>query len=171
MTHMDSLYRLALHKTKNEIEAQDLVQDTYLKAYRFFDKFSDGTDCRAWLITILRNTLINKIQNNQRKPEIVSLSEMEECGIELPLEEDPEDKIFGDSFDDEVTVAIDSLRDQYKTVVLLSDVEGLSYKEISEIVGCPIGTVMSRLHRARKLLRERLQGYAIEHGYAVQKIS
>lgn len=165
LEHMDSIYRFALYMTGNESDAHDFVQDTYLKAYRFFDKFREGTNCKAWLLTILKNTFINSVRRDKRHPQMVHLSEMEEYGMDLPVEDDPEDWIFGDLFNDDVSAAIDSLPVVYRTVVLLADVECLSYKEISEIVECPIGTVMSRLCRGRRLLRKKLQSYATRYGY------
>ena len=169
LEHMDSLYRFALCMAENESDARDLVQDTYLRAYRFFDKFQEGTNCKAWLITILKNTFINTIRRDKRHPHMVHLSEMEERGMDLSVEHDPEDWVFGELFDDDLSAAIDSLPGIYRTVVLLADVEGLSYKEISGIVGCPIGTVMSRLCRGRRLLKRRLRSYAVRYGYIVDR--
>jgi RNA polymerase sigma-70 factor (ECF subfamily) len=108
---------------------------------------------------------IESVRRDKRHPQMVHLSEMEEYGVDLPVEDDPEDWIFGDLFNDDVSAAIDSLPVVYRTVVLLADVECLSYKEISEIVECPIGTVMSRLCRGRRLLRKKLQSYAAQYGY------
>ena len=164
--HMDSLYRFALNMTGNKSDAQDLVQDTYLRAYRFFDKFEEGTNCKAWLITILRNTFINTIRHRRRK-RMIYLSEMEEFGTELPSEDDVEDKIFGDLIDDDVTAAVSAIPAEYRSIVLLADMEGLSYREIADTVGCPMGTVMSRLFRGRRLLRKKLEGYASQYGYPV----
>ena len=166
LEHLNSLYRFALYMAENESDAQDLVQDTYLRAYRFFDKFEEGTNCKAWLLTILRNTFINTLRSGKKYPHMVHLSKMEEYGMELSADADPEDIIFGDMFDDDVTAAMDSLPIGYRAAVLLADMEGLSYKEIADIVGCPIGTVMSRLFRGRKLLRRKLQNYATQYGYA-----
>jgi len=170
LAHMDSIYRFALCMAENENDAQDLVQDTYLKAYKFFDKFKEGTNCKAWLLTILKNTFINNIRHDRRHPQTVRLSEMEEHGIELSTDADTGDKVFGDLFDDDVTAAMNSIPDVYRTVVLLADAEGLSYKEIADIVGCPIGTVMSRLNRGRRLLRKKLQNYAAQYGYTASTV-
>ncbi|MFC1718758.1 sigma-70 family RNA polymerase sigma factor [Candidatus Poribacteria bacterium] len=166
LAHMDSLYRSALYMARNENDAQDLVQDTYLRAYKFFDKFKEGTNCRAWLLRILRNTFVNTIRRDKRRPQIIHLPEMMDHGVELPADTDPEDWVFGDLFDDDMTAAISELPEEYRTAVLLADVEGLSYKEIADVMDCPTGTVMSRLHRGRGLLREKLQGYAAQYGYA-----
>jgi RNA polymerase sigma-70 factor (ECF subfamily) len=167
--HIDSVYRFALYTARNESDAKDLVQDTYLKAYRFFDKFQEGTDCKAWLFKILKNTFINTMRRNKKHNHNVSISELKEQGVIVPdMDSDPEEEIFGDLFDDTISIAVNSLRDQYKTVVLLADVEGLSYREIANIVGCPIGTVMSRLHRGRNMLRKRLRRYADQYGYVME---
>ena len=166
LIHMDTLYRLALYMSGNESDAKDLVQDTYLRAYRFFDSFEAGTNCKAWLTTILKNTFINTVRRKKGHPHMVHLPDMEGNGVELPAGSDTEDEVFKDLLDDDVTVAIDALPAEYKATILLADVEGLSYKEVADIVGCPIGTVMSRLHRGRRLLRESLHGYAASYGYA-----
>ncbi len=165
LEHMDLLYKSALYMSKNESDAQDLVQDTYLKAYRFFDTFKEGTNCRAWLLKILKNTFINAIHREKARPQMRSLSEMKDDAAELSSDTNPEDSIFRDLFDDDIVAAIDRLPDEFKTAVLLADVEGLSYKEIADVMDCPIGTVMSRLHRGRGLLRKRLWNYAALHGY------
>lgn len=165
LIHIDSLYRFALNMSGNEADAEDLVQDTYLKAYKFFDKFEPGTNCKAWLIKILRNTFINTIRRGKGSKYMVRMQELEENGIELPSNFSTEHEIFGDLMDDDITAAMDALSPEFRNTILLSDVEGLSYKEIAEITDCPIGTVMSRLHRARRLLRERLSSYAAQYGY------
>lgn len=164
--HINSLYSFALYMAKNESDAQDLVQDTYLRAYRFFDKFQEGTNCKAWLIKILRNTFINSLRRNNRYPNMVRLSEMEDQGLELASNPEYDDEISGELFDDDVTAAVESLPDSYRFVVMLADVEGLSYKEIADLIGCPIGTVMSRLCRGRRLLKRKLRNYALQYGYA-----
>lgn len=162
LSQMDSVYRSACRMVRNESDAQDLVQETYLRAYRFFGKFREGTNCKAWLFTILRNTFINTFNYNRRQPQMVSLSELGEHSIDLSSNIDPEDEIFGNLFDDNIAAAIDEIPDVFRAVVLLADVEGLLYKEIADEIGCPIGTVMSRLHRGRRLLKERLQRYAAQ---------
>lgn len=169
LAHMDSLYRYALHMSRNETDAEDLVQDTYLKAYRFFDRFEPGTNCKAWLLTILRNTFINTVRRDKRRRQTVSLSKMEESGMELLADDDPEDEVFGDVLDDDVTAAMNELPDEFRTAVLLADMQGLSYKEVADRMDCPLGTVMSRLHRGRRLLRERLGDYVAKYGYAANQ--
>ena len=167
LPHINSLYRFALYMSGNESDSQDLVQDTYLRAYRFFDKFEKGTDCKAWLFTILRNTYINKCRRDRRCPTMLSMTDMEERGMELSDKFHSEDEITGDMFGDEVYEAIAGMPDIYRTVVLLADVEDLSYKDIASVIGHPIGTVMSRLYRGRRILRQRLMSYATQYGYAI----
>ncbi|MBD3181584.1 sigma-70 family RNA polymerase sigma factor [Candidatus Poribacteria bacterium] len=169
LIHKDSLYQYALSKVKNESDAKDLVQETYLKAYKFFDTFEDGTNCKAWLFTILRNTFINFIRKDKMQPVLVFMQDIKAKGLEPAGGENPEDRILKDKFDDKVTGAINSLNEHYKNVVLLADVKGFRYKEIADIMNCPIGTVMSRLYRGRKLLREKLEDYALNNGYITQK--
>lgn len=164
--HIDSIYRFALYMTKNENDAQDLVQDTYLRAYKFFDKFQEGTNCKAWLLKILKNTFINSLRRSKRYPNMVCLSEIEEQGLNLSFDAKFDDRISGEVFDDDIAAAVESLPDSYKSVVILADIEGLSYREISDLVGCPIGTVMSRLCRGRRLLKKKLHNYALQYGYA-----
>ena len=134
LTHMDSIYRSALYMAKDESDAQDLVQDTYLRAYRFFDKFEEGTNCKAWLLKILRNTFINTIRRGRRQLQVVHLPEMNEHGLELSSDATPEDGVFGDLFDDDIVTAMNELPVDYKTAIMLADVERLPYKEISDMV-------------------------------------
>ena len=165
LEHMNLVYRSALYMAQNENDAQDLVQETYLRAYRFFDKFEEGTNCKAWLLKILQNTFINTIRRKRKQSRVIHLSEMEDQGLELTSDANPEYEVFGDLFDDEMTAAMNRLPVEYRTAILLADVKRLSYKEVADIVDCPIGTVMSRLHRGRKLLRESLKSYAIQYGW------
>jgi len=169
ITHMNIIHRNALHMAKNENDAEDLVQQTYLKAYRFFDKFNEGTNCKAWLLTILRNSFINAIYRGKKYSQTMYLSEMDEYGMEIPHYDDPEDIIFGDLFNDDVNTALDSLPARYRTIVLLADIERFSYRDIADKINCPIGTVMSRLSRGRRLLRKKLKAYALKHGYKVDE--
>ena len=164
--NLNGLYSLALRMTRNQFDAEDLVQDTALKAFRYFDKFDPGTNFRAWIYRILTNNFINYYRKNKKRPD-----EIEIDSVSFKLKEEGEnywDQLddrnnnydYLDLFDDEINAAIDKLPDEYKIVVLLSDVENLSYKEIAAIIRHPIGTVMSRLHRGRKLLQKSLAKYA-----------
>lgn len=164
LPYMDVIYRSALRMAGNVGDAQDLVQDSYLRAYRFFDKFKRGTNVKAWLLKILRNLWINKYHKESRAPKMVDIRDIETSEA-LKAEETPEDRVFDGLLDDDITYAIDSLPEYFRLAVTLSDLEGLSYREIAEILDCPIGTVMSRLYRGRKLLRESLHDYAKRLGY------
>jgi RNA polymerase sigma-70 factor (ECF subfamily) len=162
--YMNPLYNAALRMTGDRNKAQDLVQDSYLRAYRFFDRFKRGTNFRAWLFKILRNVYINKYYKELRIAQMVEVSNIEESA-DLVAKTTPENEIFNSLLDDEVTNAIGALPEEFRIVIILSDLEGLSYKEIAETLDCPMGTVMSRLHRGRKLLRKSLYEYAKERGY------
>lgn len=169
--HLQGMYSLALRMTRNPLDAEDLVQDTALKAYRFFHKFETGTNFRAWIYRILTNNFINIYRKNKKEPSCVNIDNVafklddKGSGYWEELNDRYIGQEFEDIFDDEINAAIDLLPDEYKIVVLLSDVEGFSYKEIANIIKHPIGTVMSRLHRARKMLQKRLLRYAKENGY------
>ncbi len=164
LPYMNLIYRSALRMAGNKSDAQDLVQDSYLRAYRFFDKFEKGTNIKAWLLKILRNLWINKYHKESRAPKMVDIRDIETSEA-MKAEETPEDRIFDGLLDDDITCAIDSLPENFRLAVTLSDLEGLSYREIAEILDCPVGTVMSRLYRGRKLLRESLHDYAKRLGY------
>ena len=171
LVHLDSLYNGALRMSRNREDAEDLVQDTVLKAFRFFDKFERGTNIRAWLFTILTNTYINRYRKKTRQPVMVEFQE-ERTKIKNHPSRDPIEisasghvEAMLELVDDDVKAALDSLPDDFRLVVLLADLEDFSYKEIAEIVGCPLGTVMSRLYRGRRMLRKKLHEYAIDRGY------
>jgi RNA polymerase sigma-70 factor, ECF subfamily len=153
--HLHSLYGLALKLTRNPAAAEDLVQDTYLKATRFAPRFRRGTNRRAWLFTILRNTFLNDRRGAKREPVEVDTDLVE--SLPLPTgDDDPEGRLLRAARDADVHAAFDTLPQTYREVVWLRDVEDCSYKEIAEIVGVPIGTVMSRLSRGRRLLHQQL---------------
>jgi RNA polymerase sigma-70 factor (ECF subfamily) len=169
--HMDSLFNTAFRMTRNELDAEDLVQDVYVRAFRFFHKFRKGTNFKAWIFKILTNTYINQYRKKSREPHQIDFDKVKynyvESGKEghKPPIENLDDLSTDDIFDDEIKEALEQLPDEFRMVVLLADVEGFSYKEIAEIVGCPIGTVMSRLSRGRRQLQNYLKDYAIRGGF------
>lgn len=168
--HMDAIYNYAQRMCNDPDEAEDLVQETFLKAYRFFDKFEIGTNCKAWLFRILKNTFINKYRKDTKEPEKVDYGSIEEF-YELIRDTNSnsinlEDTIFENVFDDEVSTALQRLPDEFRTVIILCDIEGMTYEEIAEFLDCPIGTVRSRLHRARNVLATTLLEYAKSKGFA-----
>jgi RNA polymerase sigma-70 factor (ECF subfamily) len=167
--HMDALKTFAFHLAYNEEDANDLVQETYLKAHRFIDKYIEGTNAKAWLFKILKNAYINEYRKKSKRPtkvdfeDIVSYHDSEDSAGNGYL--DLREEIFENMMGDEVTIAINSLPIDFRTVVLLCDVEGFTYEEISKIIDVPIGTVRSRLFRARNMLKEKLKNYAEKLGY------
>jgi len=171
MVHIDSLYNFALRMTGDPEDANDLVQETYMKAYRFFDSFEKGTNCKAWLFRILKNSYINKYRKESKEPDKVDYDEIKEFYHSVKHSSldsnDMQEKMFAELLDDEVAQALESLPEDFKEVVQLCDIEGFTYEEIANMVDCPIGTVRSRLHRGRKILREKLMEYARQHGYKV----
>ena len=176
MEHMGSLYSAALRMTRNPSDAEDLVQETYLKAYRSFGTFQDGTNLKAWLYKILTNTFINSYRARKRRPEQTELDEVEDLylyrrlgGLEAAAAGRSAEEEVLDSFTDtEVKEALESLPETFRMSVLLADVEGFSYKEIAEILDVPIGTVMSRLHRGRKALQKALLEFGMQRGLVAQ---
>ncbi len=170
MEHMSALYSAALRMTRNPSDAEDLVQETYLKAYRAFDSFTEGTNIRAWLYRILTNTYINNYRAAKRRPEVSDVEDVEDLYLYRRVAGDgagsrsAEDEVLAGITDDEVKEAIESLPDNFRIAVLLADVEGFTYKEIAEITDVPIGTVMSRIHRGRRALQKALVDYAERRG-------
>jgi len=169
MPLLPNLYSAALRLTRNPTDAEDLVQETFLRAYRGFGRFEPGTNLRAWLYRILMNTFINSYRKKQREPLTISEDEVDEWYLyskmaERGAEPSAETAVIEALPDEDVQDALASLPEQFRTAVLLADVEGFSYKEIAEIVGVPIGTVMSRLHRGRKALEKRLWDVVRERG-------
>lgn len=166
LVHLDTLYSVALRLTGDPADAEDLVQEAVLKAYRAWDRYERGTNCRAWLLTILRNTFINEFRKRSKRPRPVAFETVEELSVfESVQDADPEGSFFRHIVDDEVRRAIDELPEEFRTPVVLSDVEGLSYAEIAQVMGLPVGTVKSRLFRGRRRLQRRLYEYAVEMGY------
>lgn len=167
---MDALYRTALRMTKNANDAEDLVQETFVKAYRFWDRFEPGSNCRAWLFKIMTNIFINDYRSKSRTPTPVNVDDIDDSYLYNYLagtqsESNPEQQFLSKVFDDDVRQAIEELPDDFRVVVILSFLEGFSYQEIAEIVGLQLGTVKSRLHRGRKLLQKQLLDYAVRNGY------
>ncbi len=171
--HMSLLYNYALRLTNNEDDAKDLIQDTYLKAYRFIDKYQNDTNAKAWLFRILKNSFINNYRKNSRTPDQVEYSEVEEFVDLLKDESAPITDMRRDMFDhllgDDVVRAMESLNEEFRTILILSDLEEMTYEEIAEILEIPLGTVRSRLHRARKVMQEKLYNFAVHHGYITKK--
>lgn len=165
LPHLDALYNTALRLTHSESEAEDLVQETYLKAFRFFHRFEQGTHIKAWLFKIMTNTFINQYRKQQRDREVVEDWDWEQIMQSDAHYQDNERSILDSFMSDPIMDALQDIPVDFRTVVLLADMEDFSYKEIADIVGCPIGTVMSRLYRGRRLLRKLLRDYAVEHGY------
>ncbi len=170
LTHLDSLYGAALRLTRSQADADDLVQDAFLKAYRFFDRFEPGTNMRAWLLRVLTNTFINKYRRTHRERSLIDGDDAAPVGdgvmsrAAMRALYDPDGDALRPIIAKEIEAALDALSEEHRLMILLADVEELSYKEIAEIVGCPIGTVMSRLHRARRQLQARLMDHAAEWG-------
>ncbi len=168
LDYMDMLYAVALRLTRNPADAQDLTQNTVVKALRFHDKFEKGTYIKAWLLTILRNTFINEYRRKARRPTMVELTGAEPAADTAPdpeisygpLERSPGELL--ELVDDKVKAAVEALPDEFRLAVIMADLEDKSYKEIAEVMDCPLGTVMSRLYRGRKILREQLFEYAKE---------
>jgi RNA polymerase sigma-70 factor (ECF subfamily) len=170
LAHLDPLYSAALRLTKNERDAEDLVQDTCMRAYRFFDKFERGTNIKAWLFKILTNTFINRYRRRVKERSVVEGVERESVHDQFVSRDatdfaaNPEQYFFDRLLSDDVLRSIDALPIDFRLVVILADLQEFSYKEIAEILECPVGTVMSRLFRGRKLLQKTLREYAEGQG-------
>jgi RNA polymerase sigma-70 factor (ECF subfamily) len=170
LVHIDSLHRTALRMTRNEGDAGDLVQETFLKAYRFWDKFQEGSNCRAWLYKIMTNIFINNYRAKAWKPQTIDIEDIDDSFLHGQLSalgpsDDPEKLFFSKVFDDNVKAAIDELPEDFRMVIVLSFLEGFSYQEIADVLDLNIGTVKSRLHRGRKLLQKSLWDYAVKNGF------
>jgi len=173
LSYIDSLYRTALRMTRNPADAEDLVQEAYLRAFRSLHQFKPGTNLRAWIFRIMTNAYINEYRKRSRRPTNASLDDLEEfylydhlidSGIQ-PTSERPEDVVLGQLTAQDVLDALDELSDDFREVIVLADIEGFAYREIAEIMDIPVGTVMSRLYRARRRLQRSLYDFAVEAGY------
>ncbi len=166
--HLDGLFGAALRLTRNRTRAEDLLQETFLRAWRSFHTFQPGTNARAWLYKILMNAYIDSYRKATREPEVVDQEDVDEFYLYTKVQEsedfrragNPEEVLLARLMDADVKGALDSLPDTFRQVVVLADIEGFAYKEIAEILGIPIGTVMSRLHRGRRQLQVKLWEYA-----------
>jgi len=172
LVHTDALYGAAYRLTRNARDAEDLVQDSLLRAYRFWDSFQQDSNCKAWLLRIVTNTFINEYQRKKRSREVLDLATAEQDATDGVLvhadsndRHSPERTLLDRSVSDDVQRALDALPDDFRTAVVLCDVQGLSYKEIADIMQTPVGTVMSRLFRGRKLLATALRDFAVHEGY------
>lgn len=177
LPHMDSLYRTSLRLTRNERDAEDLVQEVFLRAFKSFHQFEPGTNIKAWLFKIMNNLHINRHLKNSKTPANISFDEVEDyylysktaynsgSGGQLDIEAEVLDNIM----DSEVKEAIEKLPYEFRITVILADIEGFQYQEIADILGCPIGTVRSRLSRGRKLLEKYLWNYAKERDYVKEQ--
>ena len=170
LPQIDALYNFAYHLTYSEEDANDLVQEAYMKAYRFINNYEVGTNAKAWLFRILKNAFINDYRKKNKQPTKVDYEEIvnfhNEEDTNFSSYDDLRTEMFDKMMGDEVTIAINSLPVDFRTVILLCDIEGFTYEEISKIINVPIGTVRSRLHRSRNMLKEKLREYAADYGYS-----
>jgi RNA polymerase sigma-70 factor (ECF subfamily) len=170
LPHLGALYAAALRMTRNERDAEDLVQDALLRAYRFFDTFQAGTNCKAWLFRILTNAFCNRYRERERERVVLSEAESSPANLEQflggigPDGRDAETALLGQMVSADVEKALAAVPADFRMAVILADLEDFSYKEIAEIMDCPAGTVMSRLFRGRKILQGLLRDYAVEQG-------
>lgn len=171
--HMNAVYNFALRMTGDEDDANDLVQETYLKAFRFFDKFEKGTNCKAWLFRILKNSYINDYRKAVKEPNKVDYEDVQNFYENVKSDEIDskhyEQDAFSNLLDDEITKVLSALPEDFRTAIILSDIEGFTYEEIADFVDIPVGTVRSRLHRARKMLYAQLYDYAKDRGFVSKR--
>jgi RNA polymerase sigma-70 factor (ECF subfamily) len=169
MPHINSMYNFAYRLTLDGDDAKDLLQDTYLKAFRFIDSFQQGTNAKAWLFRILKNSFINDYRKKSKEPSKVDYQEVETFynseDVDRQITPDLRVEALQDMIGDEISIALNSLDVDFRTVIILCDLEGFKYEEMAKILDIPIGTVRSRLHRARNLLKEKLSEYARKMGY------
>ncbi len=167
LPQLSHLYTSAFYLTKDRAEGEDLVQETYIRALRFFDKFKPGTNCRAWLLTILRNLFINRYRQKRKEPEKVDWERIEqvyESMVEQGERDNPESHLISQLMDEEVERALGELPEEYRMAIVLVDIEELSYEEAAKVMECAIGTVRSRVSRGRRMLQVALRNYALERG-------
>jgi len=166
--HKDILLNFALRTTGDADDAKDLLQETFMKAFRFWDKYEKGTNIRAWLFRIMKNSYINRYRKEAREPGMVDYDDVENFYDSIRDDStdsnDLQKQMYRNMLSDEVVSALQSLPEDFRTVVILCDIEQLTYEEISDFLNCPIGTVRSRLHRGRKMLEEKLHDYARDRG-------
>ena len=169
LPHLDALYYFAMKLTANNDDAEDLVQDTIVKAFRFFSSYEKGTNAKGWLFRILKNSYINNYRKISKQPQNVDYDEIEPFYESIRSDQssttDMEANMYGEMMDDDVTSALGRLPEDFRTVVLLCDIEGFTYEEIANMLDVPIGTIRSRLHRGRNLLKTALMDYAASRGY------
>jgi RNA polymerase sigma-70 factor (ECF subfamily) len=172
LPHLDAVYGTALRLTRNPAAAEDLAQEAMLRAYRFWDTFQNQSNCKAWLLKIVTNTFINQYQKEKRSREILTAAKTEQDARDGVLVQErgpeqlgPEAMLVNQSFSDDVVKALDELPQEFRVAVVLCDVQGLSYKEVAEAMECPVGTVMSRIYRGRRLLKESLKQFAQHEGF------
>ncbi len=171
LPHLNAVYGTALRLTRNPRDAEDLAQESMLRAYRFWETFENESNCKAWLLKIVTNTFINQYQKTKRNREILAMAQKEQevqDGVlvheQAPDQRGPEAVLVEQSFSDDVAAALAALPPEFRVAVILCDVEGLSYKEVADAMECPVGTVMSRIYRGRKLLKTALADFAAEQG-------
>jgi RNA polymerase sigma-70 factor (ECF subfamily) len=169
MPHINAMYNFAYRLTLDGDDAKDLLQDTYLKAFRFIDSFQQGTNAKAWLFRILKNSFINDYRKKSKEPSKVDYQEVETFynseDVDRQITPDLRVEALQDMIGDEISNALNTLDVDFRTVIILCDLEGFKYEEMAKILDIPIGTVRSRLHRARNLLKEKLSEYAKSMGY------
>ena len=171
--HMDALYNFGYRLTLDEDDANDLVQETYLKAFRFIETYQRDTNAKAWLLRIMKNSFINDFRKKTKEPVKTDYDEVEQVynseEAHYTATVDLRQEIFGGILGDEITQALNSIPVDFRLIVLLSDIEGFTYEEMSKIIGIPIGTVRSRLHRARNMMKDKIKEYARSQGYKVDE--
>jgi len=171
LPHLDVMYGVAYRLTRNSGDAEDLVQDALLRAYRFWHTFERNSNCKAWLLKILTNTFLNRYQKRKREREVIGQALHEQKATDGVLvqegslaQRDPEGVLVDRMLSDDVARALTEIPPDFRIAVVLCDIEGMSYKEIADVMECPVGTVMSRLYRGRRLLQKSLYEYAVEQG-------